>query len=227
MILPRPGDYIDIHTHGSQPEEGVFSVENVMAHEGLNPDDINAAAFSAGIHPWYLNAENSTSLLEYMKSISSDPRLLAIGEAGFDKLRGPSPEIQRSVFAEQAGMAEEKKKPLFIHCVKAWDELLDVHKSLRPLSPWMVHGFRGKKELARQLTSRGMYLSFWFDFIIRPESSELIRSVPRGRIFLETDGAETDIRNIYVKVASDIGVTVERLKEIFHENFRTLTGFHQ
>lgn len=226
MILPRPGDYIDIHTHGSQPEEGVFSVENLMAHEGLNPDDLKAEAFSAGVHPWYLNDGNKNSLLDYMKSISSDARLLAIGEAGFDKLRGPSPGLQRDVFAEQAVMADEKKKPLFIHCVKAWDELLDVHRELRPSSPWMVHGFRGKKELARQLVSRGMYLSFWFDFIIRPESSDLIRSVPRERIFLETDGAETDIRNIYLKVASDLGVTTERLREIIHDNFISLTHLH-
>ncbi|MDX9726840.1 MAG: TatD family hydrolase [Bacteroidales bacterium] len=227
MILPLPGDFIDIHTHGSQPVEGVFSVENVMAHEGLNTGDIKAAVFSAGIHPWYLNPENKIDLLSYMENISSDPRLLAIGEAGFDKLRGPSPELQRSVFARQAAMAEERKKPLFIHCVRAWDELLDVHKSLRPSSPWMVHGFRGKKELARQLTSRGMYLSFWFDFIIRSESSDLIRSVPRERIFIETDGADTDIRIIYGKVASDIGVTTERLKEIINENFRTLAGLNE
>ena len=67
--------------------------------------------------------------------------------------------------------------------------------------PWLIHGFRGNVELAKQLLSKGMYLSFWFDFIIRPESSKLVRSLPKERIFLETDGADVDIRTIYEKVA--------------------------
>ena len=67
--------------------------------------------------------------------------------------------------------------------------------------PWLIHGFRGNIELAQQLISKGMYLSFWFDFVIRPESSELLRSLPKDRIFLETDGADVDIRDIYKKVA--------------------------
>jgi Tat protein secretion system quality control protein TatD with DNase activity len=54
-----------------------------------------------------------------------------------------------------------------------------------------------------------MYISFWFDFVARPESSELLKSLPPERIFLETDGAGVDIRNIYTKVAADFGMTVE------------------
>jgi len=47
------------------------------------------------------------------------------------------------------------------------DELLSEHRKLRPSTPWLVHGFRGKKELAMQLISKGMYLFIlWFDFIV-------------------------------------------------------------
>jgi Tat protein secretion system quality control protein TatD with DNase activity len=45
-----------------------------------------------------------------------------------------------------------------------------------------------------------MYLSFWFDFILRPESAELLRNLPMDRIFLETDGADVPIRDIYKKL---------------------------
>ena len=58
---------------------------------------------------------------------------------------------------------------MIIHCVRAWDEVLAVHKKLRPKMKWMIHGFRGQARLANQLLSKGMYLSFWFDFVIRPE----------------------------------------------------------
>ena len=64
--------------------------------------------------------------------------------------------------------------------------------------PWLVHGFRGNMELASQLLSKGMYLSFWFDFVLRTESADLLRHLPVNRLFLETDGADVDIR-IFIK----------------------------
>jgi len=222
MNLPQAGDFIDIHTHGSGSADGIFSVENIMAHEGTDPTYISANAFTAGIHPWHLNEANMESLLEFIRKISGNPSLIAFGEAGFDKLRGPSIELQRSTFAEHVKIAGENGKPLIIHCVKAWDELLAAHKNLKPATPWLVHGFRGKRELALQLVKRGMYLSFWFDFVLRPESAELLRYLPEERIFLETDGAGVDIREIYKKVSGDLAVSVDELKSIILGNYKKL-----
>ena len=224
MNIPRPGEYINIHTHDAKPADGVFAVENLMAHENLKSENISARAFTAGIHPWYLNENNRDQLLEYVRNITGNPSLIAFGEAGFDKLRGPSVDLQRSVFAEQVKIADENRKPLVIHCVRSWDELLASHKNLKPETPWLVHGFRGKKELALQLIKRGMYLSFWFDFILRPESSDLIRFLPKDRIFLETDGADADIREIYRKVSQDLNIDVDELKKIILTNFKMLFG---
>jgi len=222
MNSPRPGDYIDIHTHDFRPVPGVFAVENIMAHENRDPGAINARVFTAGIHPWYLDENNSSPLLAYIREIASNPNLIAFGEAGFDKLRGPSHEIQLAVFDEQVKIAGEFGKPLVIHCVKAWNELQEAHRDLKPGTPWLVHGFRGKKDLAQQLIRRGMYISFWFDFVVRPESSGLVKSIPPERIFLETDGADADIRDIYSKVSADLGLGVDKLKEQISENYREL-----
>ena len=154
-----------------------------------------------------MNENNREQLLEYVRNIAGNPDLIAFGEAGFDKLRGPSIELQKSTFAEQVKIADENQKPLVIHCVRSWDELLAAHKNLKPVTPWLVHGFRGKKELALQLIKRGMYISFWFDFVLRPESADLLRFLPEERIFLETDGADVDIREIYRKVSDDLAIT--------------------
>jgi TatD DNase family protein len=148
-----------------------------------------------------------------------NPQLIAIGEAGFDKLSGPSPELQRKTFEEQVMIAEDFRLPVIIHCVRAWDELLAVYKNLKPKMPWLIHGFRGKKVLAAQLLSKGMYLSFWFDFVLKPESSDLLKSLPVDRIFLETDGADVDIRDIYNKVSDDLDLKVEELKAKILSNF--------
>jgi TatD DNase family protein len=222
MNLPQPGEYIDIHTHNSKPAEGIFAVENLMAHENMKPKKISARAFTAGIHPWHLNENNREQLLEYVRNIAGNPDLIAFGEAGFDKLRGPSIELQKSTFTEQVKIAGENQKPLVIHCVRSWDELLAAHKNLKPLTPWLVHGFRGKKELALQLIKRGMYLSFWFDFVMRPESADLLRFLPKERIFLETDGADVDIKEIYRKVSDDLEINIDVLKERMRNNFNLL-----
>jgi TatD DNase family protein len=222
MNLPQPGEYIDIHTHNSKPAEGIFAVENLMAHENMKPKKISARAFTAGIHPWHLNENNREQLLEYVRNIAGNPDLIAFGEAGFDKLRGPSIELQKSTFTEQVKIAGENQKPLVIHCVRSWDELLAAHINLKPLTPWLVHGFRGKKELALQLIKRGMYLSFWFDFVMRPESADLLRFLPKERIFLETDGADVDIKEIYRKVSDDLEINIDVLKEKLRNNFNLL-----
>jgi TatD DNase family protein len=220
MNLPVQGDYIDIHIHDGKPGTDIFIVENIMAHENKLPGNIPRSAFSIGIHPWFLNEDNSEQLLNTVKETAKSPYLIAIGEAGFDKLRGPSIELQFRTFEEQIAISEEIGKPLFIHCVRAWDELHSAHKNNHPKVPWMVHGFRGKKELAAQLIAKGMYLSFWYDHVIRPGSTDLLRSLPRDRIFLETDGADVDIREIYKKVAGDLNVSVEELKNIIYTNFQ-------
>ncbi|HEX2977163.1 MAG TPA: TatD family hydrolase, partial [Bacteroidales bacterium] len=151
--------------------------------------------------------------------MANNPLVIAIGEAGFDKLKGPSFELQRKVFRMQVELSESLKKPLIIHCVRAWEELLSVHKEMRPEMPWMIHGFRGKIKLAEQLLSKGFYLSLWFEFVLRPESSDLIRALPQNRIFLETDGADVDIRDIYLKVSDDINLPLIDLKKTIYSNF--------
>lgn len=222
MDFPHQGDYIDIHNHDSRPEEGVFILDNLMAHEGTLPGKRSRVVHSMGIHPWFLNETNHDQLIGFVRQNAADKAIVAIGEAGFDKLRGPAMDLQQQTFAEQAVLSEETGKPIVIHCVKAWDELMAAHREIRPKLPWLIHGFRGKKELAMQLIAKNIYISFWFDFIIRPEASELVRSLPVERIFLETDGSGADIKEIYRKVADDLGMTTDILKNHIIKNFKEL-----
>jgi TatD DNase family protein len=220
MSLPLPGDYIDIHNHGSIPEKGKFQVETLMTHENREPENIKNLAFTTGVHPWFLTSVNLEQQIAIVERYSTNQNIVAIGETGFDRLRGPSLKIQESAFAQHVIIADKVSKPLFIHCVRAWDDLLAVHKRLHPSTPWIIHGFRGKKELAGQLIDKGMFLSFWFDFILKPESSALIKSLPKDRIFLETDGSGVDIRTIYNKVAGDLEITTDNLRTQIFLNYK-------
>ena len=222
MNLPQPGDYIDIHDHDVVPAAGKFSVENLLANESSMPDLLPGVTYSIGLHPWNLSAGNIRDQLERVRQLSGHSNVAAIGEAGFDRLKGPGMDLQREAFVSQVEISESVSKPLFIHCVRSWEELVSSRIRLKPKMPWIIHGFRGKKELALQLISKDMYISFWFDFIIRPESSQLVKNLPVDRIFLETDGSGADICEIYKKVASDMGLGVEELKEQIADNFKSV-----
>ncbi len=219
MNLPEQGNFIDIHVHGGIPAADIFILESLMAHEEKIPEKISGVGYTYGIHPWFLDQSNHKQQISTVEKIIGQPDILAVGEAGFDKLRGPTLELQREVFEKQVFISERYMKPIIIHCVRAWDELLAVHKNQKPGMPWMIHGFRGSIELAKQLISKGMYLSFWFDFVLRNESADLLRSLPTDKIFLETDGADVDIREIYKKVSGDLDLSVEELKTIIFTNF--------
>lgn len=220
MSIPHNGDYIDIHVHGGHPLPGVFILETLMAHEGRYPKEIDGAAFTYGIHPWYLTENNYIEQLKLVEKIAPGPEIIAIGEAGFDKLRGPSMELQSDVFESQVIISESLRKPLILHCVRAWDEILAMHKKLRPSMPWMIHGFRGKIRQAEQLLSKGFWISIWFEYSLRLESAALFSSISRDRIFLETDGADVDIRDIYKKVAGDMKIPVGQLKSQLISNYK-------
>jgi TatD DNase family protein len=222
MNFPSASDYIDIHTHDALPAPGIFSVDVLMAHEGREAGSLPGIAYTYGIHPWYLDENNHNRLIARVIKMAGNEQIIGIGEAGFDKIKGPSTELQRKTFEEHIYIAEEHKKPVVIHCVRAWDELFQVHKKLKPKMPWLVHGFRGKADLAQQLIAKGMYLSFWFDFILRPESTNLIKNLPVDRIFLETDGADVDIKDIYNTVSKDLSITVDKLKTTIFLNFNKL-----
>ena len=222
MSFPQLKDFIDIHTHGSVPSAGIFSVETLMAHENRIPREQIGLAYTSGIHPWYLTVDNHDMMLAHVADTAADKSVIAVGEAGFDKIKGPVIELQKRTFEEQVYIAEELRKPVVIHCVRAWEELLAEHKKLKPVMPWMVHGFRGKKELALQLTSRGIYLSFWFDFVTRPEAALLLKNLPADHIFLETDGSGADIRDIYNKVSADLDLSVDEFKKQIYKNYMDL-----
>ena len=224
MTIPAPGEYIDIHVHDGRSADDTFLLESLMAHEGKSPDSSPHKAYTFGIHPWFLDDENSNPHLDLVRKMAADPGIVAVGEAGYDKIKGPSTELQRYVFEEQVRISELSGKPMIIHCVRSWEELLASHKKLKPSMPWMIHGFRGKISLAGQLLAKGFYLSFWFEFVIREESAPLLKSVPADRIFLETDGADIDIREIYRKAASDLMITAEVLKSRIRSNYFTFFG---
>jgi TatD DNase family protein len=199
----------------------VFAVENLMLHESRLPGNA-ADAFSVGIHPWFLQKEDIGEQLERLTQLIVDEKVVAVGEAGYDRRRGADKELQQEVFEAQAQLAEEKRKPLVIHCVKGWDELWSSKRRLKPQMPWIIHGFNGGIDQARQLVAGGMYLSMWVKSVLSGALDPVLAGIPHDRIFLETDGFEVDLALVYEKAARGMNVNTALLADTIRNNFLNL-----
>jgi TatD DNase family protein len=216
--------FIDIHTHRFRDNSpGNISLFNVLYPDSL-PDPSDNLIFSIGLHPWHTGSVDFDPDLLY--SMASRPEVAAIGETGLDRLRGPGLEHQTRLFVTQAEIGLKLQKPVIIHCVRAWDELIAIKKRLGPGNPWIIHGFRGKPETAGLLVGEGFYLSFG-EILVKNLNpvSELFRKIPMDRIFLETDESEEGIDVIYGIASEILDLTLSELKHRIAGNFKSVFGF--
>lgn len=187
-------------------------------NDSMRIDFKEARYLSAGIHPWYLTEEDMNSQLQWLdKLLETDSRLLALGEAGLDKVCSTPFALQLKAFQEVINRSERYEQPLFIHSVKASGELIALKKELHPCQPWIIHGFRGKKELALTYLRHGFYLSFGRYF--HPAAVE---ATPSERLLLETDETSLSVKEVYMQVAEVRKVSLNQLEECIDENINFL-----
>ena len=217
LVNKRNMKFIDIHTHTypSNLQEDILSVYNISINNGeIDKYDQNLI-YSVGIHPWFItDKESSMEHLNQLKEVIQQYQIKMIGEAGLDKITSAPLDWQQYLFEQQILLAEETHKPLIIHCVKTSNEVIALHKKYRPSSPWIIHGFRGKGELAKQFIKEGIFLSFGEHF----QSSALQAAWP-DYLFIETDESKLDIQLIYKNIAKELGVDLEILCKQIEINF--------
>lgn len=203
---------IDIHTHS----------ESVQNHNHLR---FVVGKHSLGIHPWELVAPFDMELyaLKFgeLKNLFS-PKVLAIGECGFDRRRADiAPvDIQETIFKWHMDWAMKEKRPLVVHCVKAYSDLLKMLKSAHYAGKILLHDFGGSLEEANKLLDYDSYFSFGHR-LIHPNDKRLetLRGLPKDRLFLETDG-QTDIGivEIYTKAGDLLNLNQKQLEVQFEKN---------
>ena len=174
--------------------------------------------FSIGIHPWDADLQISISELE---NIIQHKNCLAIGECGLDKVYDIDLELQKKVFISQLDVAVKIQKPVIIHCVKAFDELIEICTPYHSKTSLIIHGFNKSLQLAKQLIDKGFYISLSHS-IFKKEGTDF-NSLPIEKLFLETDNSESIlIEDVYQKAANCLHITNDDLKEKIYSNFTTL-----
>ena len=172
----------DAHAHGVPGADGgVFRLWNVGDPASQIPDD---CFFSAGIHPW----DAGKYELAAFGPLFDSPRCLAIGECGLDRTSEAALPLQMKVFEVQIAESVRRGKPLMIHCVRCFPELLRLKSALAPdASDWVIHGFRGTKRKAFDLLDAGCTLSFGAGLLRDAGNMEYFAEIPPDRILIETD----------------------------------------
>lgn len=210
--------WFDLHTHSIELQPHLCAIYNCSLPEQavpLHDDSIHPCSLS--VHPWHLTPTNAVAQLAWLKEAIHNPKVVAIGEVGLDKLQGADFRFQQEVFRAIISIAEEVQLPLIIHQVKAMNELIALHKEYRPTTPWILHGFRGKKELAISALKQGFYLSYGMHYQI-----ESVRNTPIHRLFLETDTSNIAIEALYQEVAKVRNCSVEELRKGVMQNSASL-----
>ncbi|MDD2798429.1 MAG: TatD family hydrolase [Bacteroidales bacterium] len=199
----------NFHTHKSSSFNNEISiwnisVEDVEKYEGL---------CSVGVHPWDIREPEVIAQIESVRNRSLLGNVVAIGECGLDKLCNVDFALQVAVFEQMIVISETSQKPLILHCVKAFDELISLKNRYAPKQNWIIHGFRGNVIQAKQLLQTGFYFSFGAKY-----NSEAIKVLPLWTFFIETDDALECIADVYSKIATDRNISIEELSEAMKMN---------
>lgn len=205
----------NLHTHNFSNRPDCLELVNQYPNEF----DETIPFYSIGIHPWHIAADRIEEDMSIIEEKLQAKNCLALGECGLDKRIEAPIELQQEVFKKQLRLAEKYQKPVIIHCVAAFQELIQIKNDLEITVPMIIHGFSKKEQLAKQLVNNGFYLSFGKYLLRNPELENVFKNIPDDRFFLETDTIEETIDDVYAIASRYKGISADKLQETIRLNF--------
>lgn len=210
--------FFNLHTHKFTNNPDVLELVNQY------PQNFDASIpfYSIGIHPWYIVEDRVDAELKFIKEKLNEENCLAIGECGLDKRIKIPFEQQVNVFEKQLFLAEQYKKPVVIHCVAAYQEVISIKKKLNTSVPMIIHGFSKNNQIANQLVKEGFYLSFGKFLLRNPDLKTVFQNIPNNRFFLETDTIEENIQQVYELASNYKELKNEELQSVISNNYKNV-----
>lgn len=196
--------YDGLHERADQVirDAGVAGVDRMIT-VGTSPADASKSVAltqrfkniyaTAGLHPHYAaDWPSPTLLIEALRDLLAQPKVVAIGEMGLDKhYSDPPMKMQRAAFAAQLELANELSDlPIIIHNREATDDTLAmIADSGIPGERFVFHCFTGTTEEIEKILAIGARVSFTGIVTFKSaagvaEASDL---VPLDRLMIETD----------------------------------------
>lgn len=171
---------------GADPKDLPRAVEICEKYENI--------FFAVGVHPYHARDFD----LEYLKSMASHPKCIAVGECGLDYYRLPEGEsekseekkIQKEVFIAQIALAIELDKPLIIHIRDASSDSKEILIQLKAKKVGGVLHCYNASDILLELDEHGFYFGIGgvLTFKNAKKLVEILPKIPLEKILLETDG---------------------------------------
>jgi TatD DNase family protein len=220
---------LNFHTHHlaeTASERRIFNLivpKDETAFE-VFAEELPSGRLSVGIHPNFINEKFQKEQIEIVRQLAKSEAIALIGECGLDRNASVPLPIQEQIFIQQIRIAEAENKPVVVHCVRCFNELISIKKVIKPKVPLVVHSFNNKPEIARQLIERGFYFSFGAALLqANSNAAAVIKEVPLTHFFLENDDKDLSISQIYEAAASLLGLPIETLSQQIVDNWIELT----
>ena len=215
--------FIDIHTHSYYQDEKTKLLLNVFPEETEKFQ--HPCYFSVGLHPWHVHADSVEANLKWIEKHIDNTNVLAIGEIGLDKTIAAPWKDQVYAFEKQLALAEVHCKPVILHCVRSYNELILYRNASNQQLPWIFHWFNASFEIARELIRKNCYLSFGHMlFNENSKAYSVFTAISADSIFLETDDAGHTIQEISDRAALIKGMHLSQLMQQINNNFTRCFG---
>ncbi len=179
-----------------------------------------------GIHPWDLHLPFKKEQIDQVfsqKQIDWE-RVVAFGECGLDRVHEPSANMEDQIYVlkKHFDMAHVHKKPLIVHSVRAYSDLLGVLKKCKPQQSLLLHAYGGNEYEMNELLKYPCFFSFGARLV---HNTVMIKKVPLDKLLLETgDQTEIKIHEIYDLAAKALNMSVDELKPRLVKNFLSFYG---
>lgn len=208
--------FYNLHTHRFTNNSEITELVNQY------PWEFNSEIpyYSIGIHPWYILESRLESDLKLIEEKLQSSECFALGECGLDKRIDIPLKLQIEVFEKQILLAQKYQKPLVLHLVAAFQELVEIKKRLDITVPIILHGFSKNEQIAQQMLDNGFYLSFGKYLLRDPAMASVFEMIPNDRFFLETDTVEETILEVYSKASAIKKLSMTALKDQVNANWR-------
>ena len=215
--------FIDLHTHRIKTCDNLIQIVNL----DLNQSCPEHGCFSYGIHPWVLDNVDfqAKKALQALEEKLKLPQVIALGEAGLDKMHKASFKQQIELFERQIELSEALQKPMILHDVRSHNEIIALRKKHKAQQPWILHGFSGTEQDVRQLIGQGIYLSVG-ESLLHPERKiyKSFKFIDLDYLFLETDMAKIGVEKVYEAAAKLLETDIVTLQKQIFTNFARLFG---
>ena len=210
--------FIDIHTHSVKTDDNLIQIVNLDLNQPCPEQDY----YSYGIHPWSLDSADfqMETALQSLEEKVKLPNVVALGEAGLDKIHKASFKQQIELFERQIELSEALQKPMILHDVRSHNEIIALHKKHKAQQPWILHGFSGTEQDVRQLIGQGIYLSMG-ESLLHPERKiyKSFKFIDLDYLFLETDMAEIGVEKVYETAAKLLEMDLSDLQTRIFASF--------